>query len=372
MNNRKKIIITIIAVLILISSVSAVFAWFYFPNSKGLEIDTAPALDFDIEVYKMTHHYDEKGNYTNSSLDYLPENGTYTNKAGQTVNYLNGDVFTVPDSYEFFQWGDEFICEDDVKAHYYALKISYDSNVYEDGYIKSVIQATLTSTGEFVGEGEVTYNANFPVIKTSYKFASSADILSDAGSAMTEMRADTGYKEIINGTDYFTKSGNNYTLVDRYVAFDSTATYYTSDIAKAYPNTSNFSAETYYTLNNHVFSVASSYVAGTQYYTGTFTETSIDGYAASDASYSLGTLNYDIETVFYQDLLQTQYLLASTDTIQFVLLIKLEPDEALVTSKMDEFSDVVGDLTSIDVTNVLSLDVRLRSVPHKEGTINND
>ncbi len=370
MKRRKLIILA--AITILISFSVSVFAWFYFPNSKGLEIDTAPALDFDISVYKLINNYDEDGNYTSSSLiDLDPTTTTYS-------SYLDSDAgtFTIPEEFEFYQWGDEFICED-TDPHYYALEISYDSDAYSDGYIKGIIDATLASSGSFiVDEGEATettYDASFPVIKTSYKYASYATIMATEADALTEMKSSSGYKEIINGTYYYTTSdsGATYNVVDRSVAYDSNTTYYTcSDLARAYGVTStNFSSGTYYTLSNHVLTKATAYDSTATYYSGTFTETTITGYATTNASYSLTNLNYQIETSFKDDLTSTQYLINSTKYIKFVLFIKIEPDETLVTNKMDQYEDF-GDLTEINVTNTLTLDVMLRSMPHVSGTLN--
>ena len=368
--NKKKIIIASIVSLLLISTAS-VFAWFYFPNSKGLEIDTAPALDFDIEVYKLINEYDEKGNYSGSHLDNLTTIGSYEDSEGNTVNYLNTTtgIFSIPESFEFYQWGDEFICED-TDPHYYALKISYDSDAYQDGYLNSIISATLESLGTFTVEG-VTTDASFPIIKTSYKYASSATIMNEHADAMTEMK-NNGYQEIINGTDYYTKSGDNYILVDRSTEYSNSTTYYKTDISRIYGNISDFT--NVYTYNNltHTYEKANNYIANTQYYRGTFTTVNIDGYAMAEDSYSLAYLNYDINTILKDDLEQAQYLISTTKTIQFVLYIKLEPDEAIVTSKMEELEDKVGDLTEIKISNTLTLDLKLRSIPHKEGTISNN
>ena len=271
---KKKILIPILLSIILISLGVATFAWFYFPNSKGLEVDTAPALDFDINVYKVLDNYDENGNYSSSELINLT-----TSKDENNNDYYDQTEgkLTVNEAFEFFQWGDEFICED-TEAFYYAIDVTYDSNSYSDGYIKNILSSELTSTGSFdyiVENVTTTMDANFPILKASYSFASNCRILENEQQAITAIKG-ASYDEILTGTDYYTLNNGTYTIVDRHENFSSTTTYYRSDIQKVY--VSSFSSgETYYTYNSgtHSFSVASSYQANVQYYQGTFTVASI-------------------------------------------------------------------------------------------------
>lgn len=366
---RKKIIVLLFSIIILISLASVTFAWFYFPNSKGLEIDTAPALDFNIDVYKIIDNVDENGNYSSSNLINLTEA-----KDENNVNYYNPTLgtLTINEAFEFFQWGDEFICED-TDALYYALDVTYESNSFSDGYIKNILSATLESTGSFectIDNNLTTIDANFPILKASYAFASNSRIMENETQAITEMKGKT-YNEVLNGTDYYTLSNGSYTLVDRNVAFDANETYYSTNIQKVYVQ--SFKAgETYYTYNSstHTFSVANSYTANTQYYQGTFSTVSLSNYAKSTSSYDLSYLSYDAETVFKDSLLSNQYYNSEKDILEFVIFIKIEPDEEIVTSKMDELSQYTSELIEIEINNRLQFDLKLRSVPHKEGTIN--
>lgn len=367
---RKKILITVISIFtILISLGLASFAWFYFPNSKGLEVDTAPALDFNIDVYKILDNYDENGNYSSSELINLT-----TSKDENDNDYYDQTLgkLTVNEAFEFFQWGDEFICED-TDALYYALDVSYDSNSYSDGYIKNILSAELTSSGSFdytLENVTNTMDANFPILKASYSFASNCRILENELQAITAIKGAT-YREIINGTDYYTLSGSTYTIVDRNTNYNSATTYYSTNIQKVYIN-SFASGETYYSYNSstHSFTVETSFQPNVQYYQGTFSVAPISSYAKSTNSYDLANLSYDVETVFKDNLQKNQYYNSENDNLEFVIFIKVEPDENIVTSKMDELSQYTSELTEIEINNKLEFNLALRSVPQKEGTIN--
>ena len=381
---KKKIIFMVVALIIILSSVGITLAWFYFPNSKGLEIDTAPALDFEINVYRIQDNYVD-GNYSNSEIVNITNTLAYNDHEGAEVTATYDDEnkqLTIPETFEFFQWGDEFICED-TKAIYYALEISYDSDAFNDGYIKSVLSSNLVSSGSFIFD-ENTYYANFPVMKASYKYASSATIMNTSLIAMDEMKNESGYKEVMNGTDYYILDNSSYKLVDRFIDFDEDETYYTTDLVKCY----NVKAadlvnnQTYYTYDNtnHSFTLATSYSNTTQYYKSSdneaFSIANIAGYAKSNSTFSLERLNYNIETVFKDEfknngVVDDSVFVNHTDNkLQFVVFIKIEPDEKIVTSKMDELSEYTSELTEIEINNVLTLDLSLRSVPYVEGQIN--
>lgn len=169
MNRKEKFFLSIISIIItLIVIGTATFAWFYFPSSNNLIIETAPGLPVEMKLYELVLNEEaEKYEFVLIEDD------------------ITDNVFEVTTDIIFFQWGDEYICES-TKDYYYALDITYDSNAYSDGYLKSMVNASLECASD------VTYKLNeedsdedaiklrFGMVNVSYAFASECtmDILS--------------------------------------------------------------------------------------------------------------------------------------------------------------------------------------------------
>lgn len=442
MNKIKKL--TILSSIVLLSSMvcTTVFGWFYFPNAKGLEMDSAPSLDIDVKLYKsngtsftaesptgyrkalstdfssndfidgITYYTiteTASNEYSGSSEYYVKSASAYTKLGTITSDTYNAYTkysplytltiteassyssntdyyiasYSIEEKYEFFQWGDEYICEDLDSTKYYALECICDSEAYIDGYIQSILNLKLDCLGAFLYDTNQTCNASIPAFELSYKYASEATLDLTSDSALPEAKNDSGYTKIING-NYYTKSGDNYTVASSY---SNNTDYYTMDITEYYVKDltawNSHSSETLYYLNNGTYTKITSYDSNiTAYYALSNIEesesiksfgstgnnfTTIDN-IANVSDYNI--LNTVEMSCFKDDLLDTQYVHSSDANhlksyVRFIVFLKVEPDEDYITSYMSlhqsETIDAVD--TEILISNSLSIDLTLRSVP---------
>ena len=455
MNKIKKM--TILSSIILLSSmvVTTVYGWFYFPNAKGLEMDTAPSLDLDVKLYKSngsgftlttpssyreakdsdfnngfipgvsyyTLTATKSSNYSSSQEYYIKSATAYTKigTIGTEDEYLlKGDLYTITatketeydsnqkyyipaysieEKYEFFQWGDEYICEDLDATHYYALECICNSNAYTDGYIKSVLNLKLDCLGAFLYNTNQVANASIPVFEASYKYASSSGLDLTSTNALSEAMADTtnigtsgrvsSYKKLING-NYYTKSGNNYSIATSY---SSQSEYYTMDITEYYVKDlqtwsgGSYSTKGLYYFDNGTYIPTTTYQATTNYYSLTNIEEAenVMGFGTTGNSYTTldGITNasdYQIFNSIAMDrfystnttdgLDSTQYVHSSggsylEEYVRFIIFFKIEPDEDYITTYMNTNAGLTENAvnTEILISNSLTLDLTLRSVP---------
>ena len=235
MNKIKKLTILASAILLISMMTTIVYGWFYFPNAKGLEMDSAPSLDIDVKLYKVNEagtaftlesptgyriakSSDFSNNdfisgityytlsstlatsYSSTQEYYLKSASAYTKigtitedtydsydslyilLATEATTYNSNTTYYIPaysieTKYEFFQWGDEYICEDLDSTKYYALECICDSEAYIDGYIKSVLNLKLDCLGAFLyGTTPTLCNASIPVFELSHKYATEASL----------------------------------------------------------------------------------------------------------------------------------------------------------------------------------------------------
>lgn len=369
---KKKLIIMISMIFAIVIIAIPAFAWFYFPNSKGVEINTPDAEDVNVKLYKLFYYYDENGIFDHSTLEDLT-NKNYENSNGQNVSYLTQDGYQIPTSFEFFEWGDEYICEDDT-TDYYVMECDYDSDAFNDGYVKSLLTTTLKSIGGIYNYGsqDEELKIAFPIVNISYKFASSYQ--TTKSSYISELQSESNYKLITDR--YYIKDNTTYKALD--------AATYNASIDKIYKrNLTEFTGNsfvqgtTYYkyehvvnqgsVLDNGIFQyvVADNYVQGTKYYTGTFDEvTGLDVTYGSDSTYRYKFT--DVHTDVFNTLNKTQYV--NNNKLKFTLLIKVEPNTELVTNVMNVFrDDVKDDFTEINIDNEIEFKVNIRSIPKKEA-----
>lgn len=455
MNKTRKIITFISMAFVLFEIiVMTTYAWFYFPNAKGLEMDSTPSADLLVSLYKsngtnfvkqnpssyrlatsndfsnndfisgLTYYTltpTESASYNNANTYYVKSATAYTNigqvnedtynsydklytiSATLATTYNSGTTYYIPaysieEKYEFFQWGDEYICEDLDSTHYYALECICPSSAYTDGYIKSVLNMNLSCLGAFeYGTGEAAIqSASIPVFEASYKYATESTIDLTSATALSEAKSNSStvsdgrlctYTKFING-NFYTKSGNNYTEATSYT---SNTSYYTMDISEHYiKDAAAWTAGSYsnlYYLNNGTYTLTNSFQAGhTAYYslTNISESTSVKGFGNGQAFTTIdgitGINSYNINNSIVMDrfystnnsegLATTQYVHASDDTydteyVRFVIYIKIEPDEDYISAYMNKNSDKTENATSseIIVSNSLTLDLTIRSVP---------
>ncbi len=367
---RRKILSFIITLLLVFAVATPIFAWFYFPNSKGLEIDTPSADDFSVVMYKLENQYNEDGTFKNS---YFVDLSKYKDTNNNNP-YLTSNGFEVDEKYEFFEWGDEYICENS-EPHYYAIECEYDSDIFNDGYVKSILTTSLKSVGaNLETEDENNLLLAFPIVNVSYKFSSTASIMSSENDAINEIKSSNGYQDIINR--YFKKDANNNFIELNSNTFDNTISKIYKRNLTEYTGDSFISGTTYYEMDYDdavIFKITSDPTPNIQkrYFVGTFDEVSnLDLNYSSNQTYDYVFEN-NKSTTFYTDFENetARYINSTTKKLQFVLFIKVEPNESLVTDILYGIKDNLDDdLTEINIDNKLQFDVKLRSVPKKEST----
>lgn len=377
---KKKLILVFGIILATLLLVTPVFAWFYFPNSKGLEIDTPSAEDISLKLYKLINNYNDDGTYKDSEfIDLSDEDETYKDSEDNDVPYLTGNGYVIPESFEFFEWGDEFICES-TDANYYALECSYNSKAFNDGYVKSILTTTLRSKGNTYDGNNSKYVA-FPILDASYKFASSANAMStpNPSSFISEIKDDDGYNDIIER--YYKKDGNNY--IELSPDYFETGTF-DFDEEKLY--TGNLIEFTGDSFDSNITYYEYSYDEGIieyivtdknqpinkqkRYFTATFTEiTGKDIAYSSDNTYRY--IFSDISSdVFKDNLDSTQFLDSNDEILKFVIFIRIRPNEEFVTDIMYGIREEIDETkTELKIDNEIKFEINLRSVPKKSGTI---
>ena len=187
MKERKMLVLSILALVVLfVTMVSATFAWFYFPSSKNLIINTAPALDIDIDLY----HLEVSG-----------DSDTYV---FTKINKNQNNELAVDTDLVFFHWGGEYICESN-KDDYYAIVARYDSNAFSSvGNIKAIFDATIECASTSTYEDPTTHEEKkfrIPVVSLSYAFASSNQLNLTQGVATAEARNTTYTLISLSGED---------------------------------------------------------------------------------------------------------------------------------------------------------------------------
>lgn len=370
---KKKLIISIGILLATLLLATPVFAWFYFPNSKGLEIDTPKAEDISIKLYKLFNTYNDDGTYASSYFQDLTDE-SYKDSNDHDVDYLQQDGYVIPESFEFFEWGDEFICES-TDAIYYALECSYDSSVYKDGYVKSILTTSLGSRNVVYGENNE--EIAFPILDASYKFASQANAMENSNDYISEIQSDSGYKKITER--YYTKNNSNDYVELNPTNFDDfdidEDDLYVGNLIE-FTSSSFVDNTTYYEYayeyDSITYKVTSDNTPNVKkrYFTGTFSPVSDKNIAfGNDNNYDY--IFTDISSdVFYSNLNSNQYFDSSDNTLKFVIFIKITPNEEFVTDIMYGIrNDIDETKTEIVISNDLKFTINLRSVPKREGTI---
>ena len=188
MNKKVLIALNIISIISLtLLFAESVFAWFYFPSSKNLIINTAPNLDIDIELYH---------------LELNAETEVYQFIEVDTLNNETNE-FSMDTDLVFFHWGGEYICESN-KEEYYAIIATYDSSSFSSqGNIKLMINSIIDSQSEFYYENEDEENINlrFPIVDVSYSIASTNQVNITSSAASMEAKS-AEYTDInMTGTD---------------------------------------------------------------------------------------------------------------------------------------------------------------------------
>lgn len=460
MNRIRKLSILAAIIILLSLATTVVFGWFYFPNAKGLELDTAPALDINVKLYQSngtsfvlmqptsykkalakdfadnnfkegTDYYTisetKSLSYSNSSVYYFKGIDSYTRLgileeetydlydslytlsvtqvtssdtySSNTVYYLAS--YSIEENYEFFQWGDEYICENQDSIKYYALECICLSDACTDGYIRPYLNINLDCHGAFNYGSSSICNASIPLFEASYKYATSSAIDLSSGTSLTEAKAESStvvdtrtsaYKRFLNGK-YYTLSNNEYILAQTY---SSNTTYYTLDLSseiyvkdQATWNSGTYSTQNlyYYDDTNSKYIPTTSFVSGeTSYYKINNAEasTSVKDFKALDATNTFdgisaapyNILNELTMDKFYNEgsavngLDSTQYVHANdlnyeNDYIRFVIFIRIEPDEDFITAFMNQNKEHTEDASSteIKIANSLTLNLSLRTVP---------
>ena len=454
MNKTRKIIILLSMIFVLLEIIGlTTYAWFYFPNAKGLEMDSAPAVNVSMKLYRSngtafvalepnnyrlalakdfvnsdfidgvtyytigetkstsyasgTYYIKSVGGYTRVSIttedEYSAYDALYTLTPTEATTYNSANTYYIPtyaieETYEFFQWGDEYICEDEDATHYYALECICDSEACTDGYIKSILSANLECLGAFEYNTSDKANASIPVFEASYKYAKLSNVDLTNSSALLEAKQETtevvtgrtsSYTKFINGK-YYTLSGSNYVEATTY---SSSNTYYTIDISETYVkdattwNNGTYASRNLYYYDNGTYIPTTSFVDGkTSYFTlGNIAVTNTvssfsNGVSQTTLDNITGITSYNIQNEikmdrFYSDnttdgLDSTQYVHDTdsnheTSYIRFVIYIKIEPDEDYISTYMVQNGSLTEYASSSEIliSNTLTLDMTLRTVP---------
>ena len=186
MKSKKLIFLNILALIVLFASmISVTFAWFYFPSSKNLIINTAPELEIDIDLYHLEAN-DESSSYL-----------------FKKVNAQDGKL-SVDASLVFFHWGTEFICESN-KDDYYAIVATYDSSAFSThGNLKAILDAAIECSSDsyyHVDETDEDINFRIPVVNVSYAIADN-NMLNLTTSSATAAARNASYTKItLDGED---------------------------------------------------------------------------------------------------------------------------------------------------------------------------
>ena len=199
MSKNKKILLTLNIISIIALSVlliESVFAWFYFPSSKNLIINTAPNLDINVELYHLEANL---------------ENDTYQFVQVDTLNQET-NTFEIDTDLVFFQWGNDYICESN-KDSYYAIVATYDSNTFSSqGNLKLMLDTNIICSSEYYyhnNEGD-NINIRFPIVDLSYAIAPNNHIDLSTQAASLESRNITYTPLTLAGED--DQSEPNYTV----------------------------------------------------------------------------------------------------------------------------------------------------------------
>ena len=182
-----------IGVLILIVAMVVVYgyAWFYFPGTENLLLETAPDRIANIDLYQIVE--DENNQYQFSQ-----------------ISIEEGDPsYTVTFDLVFFQWGEEYLCES-VEDYYFAFVATCDLDFITDtGNLKALFDfelacasnETYVKTTGVEDETEVI-KLRFPLVNVSYKIASTNSLSLASADALAEARDPSNYEPLtLSGTD---------------------------------------------------------------------------------------------------------------------------------------------------------------------------
>lgn len=453
--NKTRKLITLFAMIFVLAEIVVIttYAWFYFPNAKGLEMDSAPAVNVSMKLYRSngtsfdalepnnyrmalpkdfansdfidginyftivetksteysstaTYYVKSVGGYTRITIanqdEYDAHEALYTLTATEAETYNSANTYyiatyAIEETYEFFQWGDEYICEDEDAIHYYALECICDSEACTDGYIKSVLSANLECLGAFVYNSTEKATASIPVFEASYKYSALSTVDLSTPQALLEAKADTtqvvegrtsSYAKFINGK-YFTLNGSNYVEANTY----GSGPYYMIDIQELFIKDStawsngSYSSQNLYYYDNGTYIPTTSFVVGkTSYFKLSNIEqtTTLESFGDNPAKTTVdnitgiapyGIQNRIVMNRFYSDntvdgLDSTQYVHDTdanhtTSYIRFVIYIKIEPDEDCISTYMSKNGAYTeyAEASEILISNSLTFDLVLRSVP---------
>ncbi len=232
---KKLIILSASAITIALISIAVVYGWFYYA-SRDTTLSSDDALDITTNLYSI-------------NLD----DSTVT---AETVDSTTSS-FSLSCNYSFFQWGDEYIIEDDSPS-YYALECIYNDDTYISGRFRSILEFSLKCySGSVDGNNDgLTYTYNdesvplrFDIAKVSYAFADNtldlteeADVVSAVSSASFTSLSLSG-EDSDYTTDYYELNSSVNTLFTDAsapeFAYDSNSKIRVIYLIKVEPNTEN-------------------------------------------------------------------------------------------------------------------------------------
>lgn len=215
---KKLIILSASAITIALISIAVVYGWFYYA-SRDTTLSSDDALDITTNLY---------------SIDVNTPTVTKASADATTSSY------SLSCDYSFFQWGDEYIIEDD-SPRYYALECIYNDDTYISGRFRSILEFSLkcyagsvdgTNTGLTYTYNDESVPLRFDIAKVSYAFADNTLDLTKASDVVSAVSSASFTSLSFSGDD------SDYTA-DYYELSSSVNTLFTDDSAPTFAYDSN-------------------------------------------------------------------------------------------------------------------------------------
>ena len=190
----KRVIFTLTAIIVALALSLVSLAWFYFPTSQNVNLASDEKKDVDVELYKMEL--------------------VGTEQLFQAVSPAgNPEVLTFSHNWSLFQWGDEYILENDA-VQYFALLCTCDTEVLTAGKVALALDVTVRCTSNDLDDAEEqTYYLPVDFVSLEYAVVksniNSYTVTSQAASVQARTMEDEAFTSI-SLTDDNTQSDDQY------------------------------------------------------------------------------------------------------------------------------------------------------------------
>ena len=165
---KKRIILSITLITLLLLLIGGVtVAWFYFPLTQNVIINSDTDYSIGFNLYKLdtdTNHFVQINDSDDDNTDYV----------------LTGNAEA-----SFYKWGSGYY-SDFAFVDYYVLELTYPDNTFNDGLGKFIITSYLSATGSMEDNDD---NIQVEFMKLSYAVCSLANRDIGGSDIVTEAKA---------------------------------------------------------------------------------------------------------------------------------------------------------------------------------------